>query len=193
MILGEGAAVLALEEEQHALARGGKILARLSAVSSAGGARPLVSWGPTGEGAARLGPAVDAAARSMTGCLEEAGLSPAEVDLVVGSGCGIPELDRLEARALQAVFGSRPVPVTSPHGTLGSWMSGGSLRVASALGALLDQQLYPTLTSGEDDPEATPPGLVTSRQRRPLKTVLTCGHATGGASAAVVLQTYSGG
>ena len=194
MTLGEGAAVLVLEEEQHARQRGAKILARLSAVACAGGARPLVSWGPCWDGERQVGPAQEAGAQAMALALQEAGVTPEEVDLVVGSGCGSPELDRLEAGALEVVFGSRPVPVTSPHGTLGSWMSGGSVRVASALGAVLGQQIYPTLTRGEVYPEVELPGLVTAAQTRSkLKTVLACGHATGGASAAVVLQPYLGG
>lgn len=190
MILGEGAGALVLEEKRRARGRGAQILARVSSVCCTGGARPQTSWGPTWEGERRLGPALEAGARAMNNALQEAGVSPRDVDLVVGSGCGSPELDRLEAATLASVFGSRPVPVTSPHGTLGSWMSGGSARVASALGAILDQRIYPTKTAGERDPQVPVPGLVTDPQTtRPIRTVLICGHATGGASAAVVLQS----
>ena len=188
MTLGEGAAAFALEEEQHARRRGAVVLARLAGAGSAGGERPLVSWGPAMEGDRRVGPAVEAGARAMSLALQQAGVTPDAVDLVIGSGCGSPELDRLEAAALGQVFGSRPVPVTTPHGTLGSWMSGGSVRLASALGAMADQQIYPTTGHGEDDPEVALPGLVTAARAGRLETVLICGHATGGASAAVVLR-----
>ena len=88
------------------------------------------------------------------------------------------------------------VPVTSPHGTLGSWMSGGALRAACGLGALLGRRVFPTVTRGGADPEAPLPGLVTAPvEDRELQAVVSWGHATGGASAAVVMQrhTYSGG
>ena len=194
VILGEGAAVLALEAEAYALDRGATILARLSGAASAGGERPLVSWGPSELEGREVGPAVEAGARAARLALAEAGLAPAEVDLVVGSGCGSPTLDRLEARALEAAFDGREVPVTSPHGTLGTWMSGGALRAASGLGAMLGRQIYPTVTRGDEDPEVPLPGLMTAPVvGRDLQAVVSLGHATGGASAAVVMQPYGGG
>jgi len=116
-VLGEGAAVFALEQAEAAEARQATIFARLRGHASA-----------CGEGLA------DGLARSMRGALEHAGMEPREVDLVMGAACGLPELDGAELEAVRAVFGEARPMVTSARRMLGEGMgAGGPLSLAAAL------------------------------------------------------------
>jgi 3-oxoacyl-(acyl-carrier-protein) synthase len=183
MILGEGACVFVLEERDQALRRGARVIAEVAGTGAASGQRPLTSY--TGREAERS--SIEAGVRALRSALREAGRDPQEIDLIVGCGCGSPALDRLEARVLAEVFGDRPVPVTSPHGGLGTWMAAGGLRVTAAAGALIAGRLFPTVTAGEPDPDVPLPGLVTEARDAVLRSVLVSSHASGGGSAALVL------
>lgn len=75
-------------------------------------------------------------AAAMRRALDDAGLGPEDIDVVIADGAGDPELDRLEASALTDVFGKRavPVPVTAPQGWIGRLSAGGSaLAVVNAV------------------------------------------------------------
>jgi 3-oxoacyl-[acyl-carrier-protein] synthase II len=185
LTLGEGAAVVVLEPLAGARARGAALV-ELAGISAAGGTRPLVGWGPAPEQGRTAGPALEAGVSAVRGALSAAGVGPGEVDLVVGSGCGSPDLDRLDAQVVAAVFG-RPVPLTSPHGALGTWMGSGALRLVAAVESIRRATIFPTVTGGDPDPAVPAPGLVTTARQEELRTVLVCGHATGGGSAAAVL------
>ncbi len=187
MALAEGACMLVLEEVEEAHRRGAPILAHVAGIGATGGPRPLISWGPVWEGNQIVGPAAEDGARALRMALAEAKLLPDEVDLVIGCGCGSPGLDCLEAHVLAEVFGARPVPVTSVHGTLGTYMASGGLRLAAGVGAIIEKKFYPTVTEGEPDPGTPVPGLITELQQRPAEVVLTCSLATGGGNVAVVL------
>lgn len=187
VVLGEGAAVMMLEAMAEARGRGADVLAEVAGVAATGGDRPMVAWGPGPEQGRVAGPALEAAVAALQGALEQSEMTPRDIDLVVGSGSGSPDLDRLDGEAIAAVFGDRAVPVTSPHGTLGTWMASGALRLVSAVAMLRRQEIYPTVMDGAPDPALRLPGLVTRRQPARLRAVLVCGHASGGGSAAAVL------
>ena len=189
LALGEGAAVLLLEPVEAARRRGAAVLAEVAAVASVGGVRPLLGWGPAEEQGRVVGPAVEAGVAAVAGAIAQAGLSPQDVDLVIGSGNGSRDLDRLEGEVLTRVFGGRAVPLTSPHGALGSWMAAGALRLALGVEVLRRGEVFPTATRGDPDPQVAVAGLHTPGREPPPRpsVVLVCGHATGGGESAVVL------
>ncbi|GAA2718230.1 beta-ketoacyl synthase N-terminal-like domain-containing protein [Micromonospora olivasterospora] len=121
----EGGAVFVVEDLAHALARGARIYGEVT------------GWASTHD-AAHTGPdtAVDPTqyARAMRLALDRAGVSPDGVDVVLPDALGVPRHDRAEADALRAVFGARPVPVTTHKSLTGRAHQGGSaLDVATAL------------------------------------------------------------
>lgn len=191
--LGEGAAVLMLEREVQTRARGGSILAHVLGVGSAAGERSLVGWSApdtsaphAGRGRTASDASLEAGEFSVRQALEQAGLGPRDVDLVIAPGAGSPELDALDASVLARVFGAEGVPVTSPHGALGTWMASGALRLVLAVEVLRRGQVFPTALEGAVDP-LLPLRLVTRGYEADVDVVLVCGHATGGCSAAAVL------
>jgi 3-oxoacyl-[acyl-carrier-protein] synthase II len=187
LALGEGACVVALEGMERARRRGARVLAQVAGMAVAGEPRPLAGWGPAVEQGRMVGAGAEGGARAVRAALAEAGVRPGDVDLVVGCGCGSPELDRLEARVLAEVFDGRAVPVTTPHGALGTWMASGAARIVVAVTALAEGRICPTLTAGELDPELPAIDLVTAPRGGAVRAALICSFAVGGASAAIVL------
>ncbi len=123
MVLGEGAAALVLERFGSAERRGAKILAELSGYGLTSDTRGFMGAAPEGhelERAARL-------------ALAEAGLTPADVDVVYGHGRGLPAHDARELAAFGRLFG-REVPVGCVMGNTGvAEAASGLFSVAAAV------------------------------------------------------------
>ena len=186
-VVGEGGAILLLEEPGAAAARG---------VRRVWG--EVAGYAATHDAHHHEDPAPDAVqyARAIRLSLADAGVSPDEVDLVVADGAGVPELDRLELEARGTVFGGRsaPVPVTAPSSFTGRLMAGGSaLAVATALLALRDG-IVPG-TAFLTDPVDAPPGvdLVTAGRVQDLSTVVVLARGAGGFNSSLVLRRPAGG
>ncbi|MCC6749511.1 MAG: beta-ketoacyl synthase chain length factor [Deltaproteobacteria bacterium] len=183
-LLGEGAVTLRLEPEELARGAGRASLGRVVGCGSASGDRSFRGWeAPRGSGAS-----VAAGVEAIRAALEEAGRGPEEVDLVIGCGCGSRGLDALDASVLREAFGARPVPVTTPHGVVGTYMGAGLLRVAAALVALARGEVFAAAGVGPCGGLPDLPGLVTSMSAASLKRVLVVGHACGGTSAAILIE-----
>ncbi len=117
MLLGEGAAIFALEDAASAEAREADALARL-----------------LGCGAARGRTVAEGLARSMRLALAEAALRLADVGLVVGIGCGLPTLDAAERAAVAVLFGEEAPPIATIKALAGEAMgAGGPLSLAAAI------------------------------------------------------------
>ncbi|MEV6846608.1 ketosynthase chain-length factor [Actinoplanes sp. NPDC051411] len=169
-------------------------------VPGEGGAMLVVERRPAGSGsgygtvaghAATFDPAPHtgrppALRRAIELALADAGLGPADIDVVFADAAAIPELDAAEVEALGAVFGPGGVPVTAPKTMTGRLNSGaGSLDVATALLALRDGVIPPTVGV------RAPPGLdlVTVRPRpAALRHALVLARGDGGFNSALVLS-----
>jgi 3-oxoacyl-[acyl-carrier-protein] synthase II len=140
---GEGSGILILEEREHALRRGARILGEILGFGSGCDATP-------GGGLDENGPGTEIAVRSA---LRDARLEPADVGHVSAHGAASIASDLAEARALNRVFGpDRSVPVTALKGFFGNLVSGcGAVElIASLLG--VNQGLIP-MTLNCDDPD----------------------------------------
>jgi minimal PKS chain-length factor (CLF/KS beta) len=131
---------------------------------------------------------------AMRRALDDAGVSPDDVDVVFADGAGVPEFDELEAAAVRQVFGTRtrPVPVTAPQGWIGRLSAGGAaLNVAAALLAMRDG-VVPAV-GNLDDPRAAP-GLDLVREPRemPVRTALVNARGYGGFNSSLVVRAPVG-
>ncbi|OIK06001.1 ketosynthase chain-length factor [Streptomyces monashensis] len=174
-VVGEGGALLVLEDGDAARARGARVLGTVEGCAATFDPAP-------GRGAPRL---LDAARLA----LDDAGVEPADVDVVFADAAGERTADRAEAEALAALFGPYGVPVTAPKSRTGRLGSGGSaLDLVAALLALRDQVIPPTATGGRvaDD---CPVDLVADGPRPArLRRALVLARGRGGFNAASVVR-----
>jgi 3-oxoacyl-[acyl-carrier-protein] synthase II len=110
-VLGEGAGIVVLESERHALARGAAILAELAGYGSTADAHHITAPAPGGEGAAR----------AMALALASAGARPEDVDYINAHGTSTELNDKFETMAIKTIFGARAarIPVSSTKSMTG--------------------------------------------------------------------------
>jgi 3-oxoacyl-[acyl-carrier-protein] synthase II len=153
-VMGEGAASLVLETEEHALARGAHIYAEL-----AGGGVTADSYHITANDPEGLG-----ASRAIALALSQAGATPDEVDHINAHATSTPVGDIAEYAALRASFGERihEIPVSATKGATGHLLGGtGALEAIFTILALKNRLAPPTINLTEQDPEI-PLDVVTS-------------------------------
>ena len=179
MVLGEGAAMLLLEERELAEQRGARIYAELAGAAA--------TSGPPGDGAPPTD--VDIARRALGHALREANRSPQEVDLLFAAGGGTRRGDERETDVLERAFGQGILntPVTAVSPALGyAAGASGALSAAAAAFALAEGMTPPHATYHDPDPEC---GLnvVQEAQRDRLYTAAVCAYGTMGQNAALLL------
>ena len=177
MVIGDGAGVLVLEAEDHARARGARVLAELAGFAMTADAGDI------------LAPDPESAARAMRAALADAGLGPAEVGYVNAHGTGTLLNDRSETQALQAVFGEMPPPVSSTKAMHGHAIGAtGALEAIACILALTEGLLPPTLGFLEPDPDCAL-DLVTGVARKArVEAALSNAFAFGGLNAVLALR-----
>jgi minimal PKS chain-length factor (CLF/KS beta) len=177
---GEGGAIIIAEDAGTARARG---------VPRVYG--ELVGYAATNDGYHWGAPAPDGRryGRTMRLALDDAGIGPDDVDVVFADAAGIPEWDRLEARAIRDVFGSRDVPVTAPKSGVGRLYAGGaSLDVAAALLSMRDGVIPPTVNLDEPAEGCDLAFVTGSAREAEVRAAMVCARGYGGFNAALVLR-----
>ncbi|HKI33159.1 MAG TPA: beta-ketoacyl-[acyl-carrier-protein] synthase family protein [Gemmataceae bacterium] len=178
LVIGEGSAVLVLEDLEHARKRGARIYAEVVGFGAA------FDRHKNGAGLAR----------AVRAALADAGLGPEEIDHVNAHGLSSVEGDAWEARGLQEVFGnlSEPVPVFAPKSYLGNLgAGGGTTELAASLVAMPHGAIPATLNYEEPDPAC--PVHVARGGLRPMKRphVLKVNFTPMGQCAAVVVRKWN--
>lgn len=179
-VMGEGAAMLVLENWQAALERRATIYAELSGYAVSADAHHITDPDPQGRGA-------ETAVRQA---LRAANLAPEQIDYVNAHGTGTPNGDLAEARMLQRVFYREPRPwVSSSKGQLGHLL-GAAGAVEAAIGILAVQSgiLPANLPLAEPDPACALRLVRQTGQQAPLRHVLSNSFGFGGVNAALVFS-----
>ena len=134
-VMGEGAAVLILEEWEHAVGRGATILGEVVGAASNADAHHITAPSPGGSGAIVC----------MRLALEDAGLQPGDIRQINAHGTSTPLNDAAEAEAVRAVFGEDGPPVTSLKGVTGHALgAAGALEAAAVLLSFRKRAIPPT-------------------------------------------------
>jgi 3-oxoacyl-[acyl-carrier-protein] synthase II len=134
-VMGEGAAVLILEEWDHAVERGATILGEILGSGSNADAHHITAPAPGGVGAIAC----------MHLALAEAGLDPSDIRQVNAHGTSTPLNDAAEAAAVTEVFGAGSVPVVSTKGVTGHALgAAGALEAAASLLSIEHRLIPPT-------------------------------------------------
>ena len=179
LVLGEGAAVLVVEDAAHAARRGATVWARVLGVGAAADAVHMTAPDRAGGGVVR----------AILAALADAGLTPAMVDFVSAHGTGTQFNDLMEASALVRVFGERTVPVNSVKGAIGHTLgAAGAFEAALCIESLRSGLVPPTAGLETLDPACAGLDVVQGEARRhEVRVALSTSSGFAGANAALVL------
>ncbi|GAQ53029.1 ketosynthase chain-length factor [Streptomyces acidiscabies] len=127
--------------------------------------------------------------RAIELALEDAQLTPAEVGVVFADASGVPELDRIEAETIAAVFGPRAVPVAVPKTTTGRLLAGGaSLDIATALLSLRDGVVPPAVHVEHPAYEGLIDLVRDTPREKEMTTALILARGQGGFNSALIVR-----
>lgn len=176
VVLGEGSAVLVLEDAEYAQQRGARIYGEILGSAIATDPFPTEHAGLV---------------RAMQRTLRSAAIEPAEVDLVIAEGCGTQISDYAEACAIREVFGERTpeVRVTSPKSIYGHlYGASGATEMICGLLAMKTSMLPPTLNCTSPDPECAL-NIVTRVEQRAVARVLIHARSREGVNICLLIGT----
>ena len=182
-VMGEGGGIVILEELEHAVSRGAPIYAEIVGYGATGDAYHLTAPAPEGEGAQR----------AMRRAMQDARLSPAEIDYINAHGTSTPANDLNETKAIKAVFGeyASKVNVSSTKSMTGH-MLGAAGAVEFIIGALAvrDCVVPPTINYQTPDPELDLNYTPNAAVNRPVRTVLSNSFGFGGHNVTLAIKRF---
>ena len=179
-VVSEGAAVLVLEEREHALARGATIYGEFLGYGSSADAWHITMPDEVGAGAAA----------SMRAALLDAELTPDDVDYINAHGTSTPLNDRAETAAIKTLFGQRAatLPISSTKSMTGHLLgAGGALEAILCLLALRDGMIPPTINYAQPDPACDLDYVPNAARAADLRVAMSNSFGLGGHNATVVL------
>jgi 3-oxoacyl-[acyl-carrier-protein] synthase II len=183
-VLGEGAAVLVLESEEHAKARGATIYAECAGYGSSFDAFAVTQPEPEGRGAIQ----------SMREALKDARLSPDDIDYISAHGTSTPLNDLMETVAVKKLFGTRAakVPMSSIKSMVGHLIgAAGALEALVSVLVIRDGVLPPTINYENRDPECDLDYVPNEAREMRVRTVLSNSFGFGGQNASLVIREYA--
>jgi len=176
---GEGGALIVLEDAKSARQRGAQVYGEIAGYGSTFDPKPGTGREPGLRRAIQL-------------ALDDAGLVPGEIDVVYADAAAIPEIDRLEAAAISAVFGPRGVPVTAPKTMTGRLCSGAApLDLVTALLSIRHRLIPPTINTSPA-PEYTLDMVLGESRKTPVNAALVLARGYGGFNSAMVVRRAAG-
>ncbi|MEU6947835.1 beta-ketoacyl-[acyl-carrier-protein] synthase family protein [Streptomyces sp. NPDC046332] len=184
-VMGEGAAVLVLEEYEHARARGAHVYCEISGYATYGNAYHMT--GLTSEGLEM--------ARAIDNTLDQARLDPTLIDYVNAHGSGTRQNDRHETAAVKRSLGAHAydTPMSSIKSMVGHSLGAiGAIEVVACVLALQHQVVPPTANYETPDPECDLDYVPRTARPRKLRNVLSVGSGFGGFQSAVLLTGPGG-
>ena len=182
-VLGEGAGMTVLETLDHAVARGATILAEVAGYGSTADAFRITDQHPDGAGAVA----------AMRLALEDANLTPADIDYVNAHGTGTSENDSTETTAIKTVFGdlANSIPVSSIKSMMGHLIAAaGSVELIACVLAIRDGMLPPTMNLHHADPECDLDYVPNASRAAKVDTVLTNNFGFGGQNDTLVVRRF---
>jgi len=182
-IMAEGSAVLALEAEESAVARGATILAEIAGYGATSDAFHVTQPDENGRGAAA----------AMNRALTMAGLKPDDIDYVNAHGTSTPMNDKLETVALKRVFGDYAplVPISSSKSMTGHLLgAAGAVEAVVSILAMQNGIIPPTINYAHPDPDCDLDYVPNVARPADLNAVMTNSLGFGGHNSSLVFRRY---
>jgi len=182
-VVGEGAAMLVLEELEHARSRGARIYCELTGYASTCDAYHVTAPMENGEGAQE----------AMRRAMRRAGLTPQDISYINAHGTSTPLNDVSETRAIKAVFGdyAYKVPISSTKSVTGHLMgSAGSVEAVFSVKAITEQFIPPTINLHVPDPECDLDYTPNVGRTAPIQHVMSNSFGFGGHNAVLIFSQY---
>ncbi len=184
-VMGEGSAILVLEELHGALERGAKIYAEVIGFGASGDAYHMAAPAPEGEGAARC----------MENAVLDAGIQPVEVDYINAHGTSTDLNDKYETQAIKKVFGDHAwkLAVSSTKSMTGHLL-GAAGGVEGAYTALaIDRQIMPPTINYEfPDPDCDLDYVPNQAREATIRVAMSNSFGFGGTNGTLVFRKWNG-
>ena len=181
-VIGEGAGIVVLEDLEFARGRGAKILSEIIGYGMSADAYHITQPAEEGEGGWRV----------MTTAIQDAKLTPADIDYVNAHGTSTPIGDLLETKAIKRTFGAdTKVPVSSTKSMTGHLLGGaGGLEAGITILALRDQVLPPTINLQTPDPECDLDYVPNVARKATLNVALSNSFGFGGTNGSLIFRRW---
>jgi beta-ketoacyl-acyl-carrier-protein synthase II len=180
-VMGEGAAILLLEEEEHAKKRGARILAELS------------GYGLSSDAGHITQPSLDGPARAVRMAIEEAQVAPDEVDYINAHGTGTRLNDLIETQVIKKVFGdhARKLAISSTKSMHGHTMGAtGAIELVATVMATERGVIPPTANYTIPDPECDLDYVPNQAREKPVRVAVSNSFAFGGLNAVLLIRKF---
>ncbi len=184
-VIGEGGAILILEELESARRRGAKIYAEIAGYGATADAYHVTAPAPGGEGAVRC----------MQAALADGGIGPEDVDYINAHGTSTPYNDLFETIAIKTVFKERAkkVMISSTKSMTGHLLgAAGAIEGIFCALALRDGIVPPTINYSTPDPECDLDYVPNTARQKPLRYALSNSFGFGGTNACLLFRRFEG-
>ncbi len=183
LVMGEGTAVLVLEDMEAARRRGAPILGELVGYGATSDAFHVTQPAEGGEGGAR----------AMKKALDAAGLNPQDIDYINAHGTSTPLNDRNETQAIKAVFGPHAdrIPASSTKSMTGHLLgAAGAVEAAISLLTIRSGIIPPTINLTNPDPECDLDYVPNQARPQEVRVVMSSSFGFGGHNSVLILRRW---
>ena len=184
-VIGEGAAILVLEDLAFARERGARIIAEITGYGASSDAVHITQPSENGEGAAR----------AMQMALRKAGLAPSEVGYINAHGTSTPLNDKVETMAIKTVFGDYAyhVPISSTKSMTGHLLgAAGAIEGAVCIKVINTGVIPPTVNYNNPDPECDLNYVPNKAREARISSAMSNSFGFGGHNSVLVFQEFRG-
>ena len=177
----EGAGMLVIESEEHALKRGANIICEIAGMGVSSDAHHPVQPDPSGEGAIL----------SMQRALDNAGITTSEIDYINAHGTSTPLNDVCETNAIKKLFNKQAynTPISSTKSMIGHVLGGaGALEGIATILSIVNQKIHPTINLETPDPECDLDYVPNKSRNHKINYAMSNNFGFGGQNASIVFK-----